>query len=88
MIIMDEPERPNGQVLLQQLHAGGATDGRVSHHREWVIARAPSGNVVQVLWLAAPAEYYVSRWLGRDAASESLGTFPERDAAVACALDA
>ena len=74
--------------LLEQLQARGATDARASRDQTWVITYAPSGTLVQVIWVEAWGMYCVSRWPDPRGAAESLGRFRERDMAVACALRA
>jgi hypothetical protein len=78
--------RQRTQWLVQTLRAGGATDVRASADQEWVLCCAPSGCLVQVFWIERQRLYYVSRWHGLHGGSESLGTFSDRAAAVACAL--
>jgi hypothetical protein len=78
--------RQRTQWLVQTLRAGGATDVRASDDPEWVVCRARSGCMVQVLWLESLRLYYVSRWRDIGGGSELLGEFADRTAAVACAL--
>jgi hypothetical protein len=84
---MDKPQALAEQTLLRQLQDSGVTEVQVGQDPVWIIARAPSGNRVQVLWAEASGEYWVSL-LDSGKGTVLLGRFPKQDDAVACALDA
>jgi hypothetical protein len=54
----------------------------------WIVSYAPSGHRMQILWDQNSGSYHVSRWVGSRDVAEALGTFPDWEAAVACALGA
>jgi hypothetical protein len=78
----------SAQSLQAQLHAGGATDLQVSTNPAWVVGRAPSGRLIQLLWDPTQHGYYVSHWTAEQSAARPLGVFPEPEVAVAHALQA
>jgi hypothetical protein len=76
------------EVILERLHAGGATALKVTGPPLWIIGQAPSGQRFQLFWWASRRVYQVTRRPPGQRAPEVLGTFPDWEAAVACALGA
>jgi hypothetical protein len=76
------------EAILVLLHAGGATDLQSTTNPLWVIGLAPSGQALQLVWQPEREAYHVSRLVPGQAVDEVLGTFPDWEAAVACALGA
>jgi hypothetical protein len=75
-------------TIMEHLRTGGATDLRTATNHVWIVGRAPSGRLMQVLWDPTHHGYYVSHWPPGQMAAEPLGVFPEPEAAVARALQA
>jgi hypothetical protein len=74
------------EAIMHRLLDGGATDLEVTTRPLWIIGHGPSGRRWQILWYQPRQAYYVSWWATEGV--EPLGTFPDWEAAVACALRA
>jgi hypothetical protein len=74
-------------TLLRRLRAGGATELRAARGHLWIIGRAPSGMLFQLVhW--PPQGYCVTRRPLNDQPVQSLGVFPTWTEAVDRALQA
>jgi hypothetical protein len=87
---MEQPP-PSGAVveaIIHRLLRGGATAIDLTTPPLWIVGNAPSGRQFQIEWEPGEQAYHVRRWPAENADDEPLGTFPEWEAAVACALQA
>jgi hypothetical protein len=74
-------------VIVERLHAGGATEIRAATDVAWLVARAPSGALVELYWWPDYG-YFVNRCATATEALRRLGNFLTWEDAVGCALQA
>jgi DNA-binding response OmpR family regulator len=79
-------EAERSRALAERLRTAGASGVRTAARRESALFRAPSGELVQLLWSEREGTYRVVRYDEASAATRLVGVFYDLDAAIALAL--